>query len=612
MSSTKTPRHQAALEYAAKGWPVFPCVPGEKAPAVAGAFKSASIDPAQIDKWWGEADYNIGMSPESVGWCAIDTDPPNGEAGWSSLEIEHGFAPETMTVKTPRGGHHRYFKGSLPPTVGKLAPHVDTRGRGSYALLPPSYTADGEYTHVGAAGVASLPDWTAAHEAFRAREKAKAAVDDLDQPQNVSRAVYYLEKIAKPTVQREGGDANGYTTACTVLNLGISPELGAELMFKHWAPRCDPFDDRMEAFIGRKIANAAEYAQNEPGAWAVSTSDDAFGAALDKLDLRPEARAYRFPRYTLAQVRALPLPEWLVQDMIPERSLSLWYGPPESFKSFLALQIGMEVASPQRPVLYIGAEGTRMLEVRASAWLLAHDRPLEDTLTLVPDMPWAQDQGMVGDWADEMLEQGPSPAMVVVDTAAYMLTGLNENDAKDVGLFVAALAYLKKRFKCAILIVHHSGKETARGARGSSALLGAVDTAFEVVRTPDTNLVAVYCRKMKDADKPSEPWCYEGKAFAGSLVFQPVETKEFHAMTHVEDNLSPKAVGEALRRIKAVSPKEVSGHVLASTLLATSGLGPDQLEVAAGRLSKKLAQLAREGGPLEPYRNAHTGEWSTV
>ncbi len=71
----KSELHQAALDYAAKGWPVFPCLPGTKKPATANGFKDASVDPAQIDAWWAEnPDYNVALEAERAGLAIIDAD----------------------------------------------------------------------------------------------------------------------------------------------------------------------------------------------------------------------------------------------------------------------------------------------------------------------------------------------------------------------------------------------------------------------------------------------------------------------------------------------------------------------------------------------------------
>jgi hypothetical protein len=42
-----------ALAYARHGWPVFPCLPGQKIPATAHGFRDATTDERQITEWFG-------------------------------------------------------------------------------------------------------------------------------------------------------------------------------------------------------------------------------------------------------------------------------------------------------------------------------------------------------------------------------------------------------------------------------------------------------------------------------------------------------------------------------------------------------------------------------
>ena len=85
----------AALSYAANGWPVFPChgvsggacscriadcaSPG-KHPRIARGLHSASTDPAQISRWWERSpSSNIGVrTGAESGLVVLDIDPAHG------------------------------------------------------------------------------------------------------------------------------------------------------------------------------------------------------------------------------------------------------------------------------------------------------------------------------------------------------------------------------------------------------------------------------------------------------------------------------------------------------------------------------------------------------
>ena len=147
MSITNQTLLETAMDYAERGIPIFPCRLDSKAPACAHGHKDASKDPDQIRAWWIECpSYNIGLCPEDAGWCVIDIDPRHrGDESWERVTTELHDMVTTRTVITPSGGRHLYFHGSLPSTVGKLGPGLDTRGRGGYVLVPPSVIDGKEY-----------------------------------------------------------------------------------------------------------------------------------------------------------------------------------------------------------------------------------------------------------------------------------------------------------------------------------------------------------------------------------------------------------------------------------------------------------------------------------
>jgi hypothetical protein len=122
------------------GYPVFPCVPGGKAPLTEHGFHDATVDPEQIERWWTQhPSANIGIP--TAGLVVIDID---GEANpWLADDQERmlDLARGPMAM-TPRGGSHRLFRQPAGKnwrcTEGRLAPKVDTRADGGYILVPPS------------------------------------------------------------------------------------------------------------------------------------------------------------------------------------------------------------------------------------------------------------------------------------------------------------------------------------------------------------------------------------------------------------------------------------------------------------------------------------------
>lgn len=143
---------KAAEWYASHGWPVFPCVPGDKKPLTAHGFKDATRDLAQIRAWWTETpNANIGIATGDAGLVVVDVDAKNGAQGpesWRDLRAELGLDDNTPTVETPTGGLHVYYRANGTPvrnSAGKLGPGLDVRAVGGYVVAPPSRTPQGEY-----------------------------------------------------------------------------------------------------------------------------------------------------------------------------------------------------------------------------------------------------------------------------------------------------------------------------------------------------------------------------------------------------------------------------------------------------------------------------------
>lgn len=120
----------------------------------------------------GEGD-GIGLATgERSGCVIIDVDykPPGHPKAVNGLEefaaLCGGVIPDTLTVATPSGGFHFYYKWpgfKVKNSVAQLAPGVDVRGDGGYAVLPPTRHKNGnvyEFVNWGTP-ITDLPDWLA-------------------------------------------------------------------------------------------------------------------------------------------------------------------------------------------------------------------------------------------------------------------------------------------------------------------------------------------------------------------------------------------------------------------------------------------------------------------
>jgi len=149
----------AALRYAEMGYPVFPCVPGEKVPLTPHGFHDATTDAARIEAWWAaHPDANIGMP--TAGLLVIDVD--GADNPWpGDPEQALDLAQGAMSL-TPRGGRHHIFRQptgrTWSCTTGKLADHVDTRANGGYIVVPPSVVAGKPYAWAQARELATGPE----------------------------------------------------------------------------------------------------------------------------------------------------------------------------------------------------------------------------------------------------------------------------------------------------------------------------------------------------------------------------------------------------------------------------------------------------------------------
>ena len=202
---------------------------------------------------------------------------------------------------------------------------------------------------------------------------------------------------------------------------------------------------------------------------------------------REEQVVVPYPLLGLAEVLRFPPLKWIVKDLIPDIGIGQFWGASTSGKSFLTLDLGIHVAkgrtwydhrTQKRPVVLLYLEGQGGARKRLEAYQVFHGEPLPENMLIgvAPTTLYKPED------IDAIAAAIPEAALVIVDTQSCATVGLGENATEDMGLFIDAAKRLSVAKRSFILFVHHAGKDSGRGARGSSVQLPSWDFAAEVVR----------------------------------------------------------------------------------------------------------------------------------
>jgi hypothetical protein len=253
--------HAAARRYAELGYPVFPCHPGTKIPATKHGFLDATVDPDVIDAWWAQTPAaNVAIA--TAGLAVVDTDgTDNPWPGDPEKAADLAAAPLAVT---PHNGTHRWYR--QPPgkgwrcTESRLAPKVDTRADGGYAVVPPSVADGAAYRWAPGLALDDPPD--------QLPEPPEWLIDDLDRLAEGSDPPTVGDGAAN-TIPKGQRNATLARLAGAMRRVGMTgPEITASLIQVN-RDRCQPSLPSGE--VERIAASIARY---EPDQVAVALAEN--------------------------------------------------------------------------------------------------------------------------------------------------------------------------------------------------------------------------------------------------------------------------------------------------------------------------------------------------
>lgn len=246
---------------------------------------------------------------------------------------------------------------------------------------------------------------------------------------------------------------------------------------------CPVWDANVEELIRSayvKFAPVGDYAK--PEALSLSVTEQSFDAPPKNLKIE-----------WFDDIQPALTDAYLIKNVLSQSAMSVLYGASNSGKSFFAMDLAfsLSTATPWRgrrviksAVLYLAAEGGKGVANRIAA--------LKKESGVV-DVPFALRRGgmdllkaqadlqAVCDMAAEVAAKRPGlPLIIIIDTLSRIMAGGDENNAADMTALIRNLDAIREMTGAHIMLIHHSGKDTARGARGHSSLRAATDTEMEV------------------------------------------------------------------------------------------------------------------------------------
>lgn len=221
---------------------------------------------------------------------------------------------------------------------------------------------------------------------------------------------------------------------------------------------------------------------------------------------------------TLDDLANMPAPTWMIEGMFEVGSLVMLAGPSYSFKSFLLMDWMLSMASGrrwinrytlERKVAYCLGEGKSSMFKRAQAWMTYHNlnaqeqEKVKNNFRVTFEVPQLAVKSSVDNILADLEKEGFKPDVIAIDTFARSFVGLDENDAKDTGLWIEQADRLRQ-LGYGVIFLHHTKKNTEFGVqyRGSTAIIGAMDTAMTLVRDHDYATLSITKQKDHDEGKP--------------------------------------------------------------------------------------------------------------
>ena len=649
-TTTITTRDKA-VALAEMGFRVFPVVKGTKRPAQPpnkpipprGAYHQhiPSSDPADVEAMWtkpnGESgSFDLGINTE--GLLVLDTDDRDGRTGTASfaeLMRMRGLDPDTVVSGTPSDGRHYFYK--LPKDIDpatvkfgsdKLGSGIDHRSYNSFVVGAGTVRpGKGEYKWIRSPAeyeMREAPHWLVDLCRREAPKKEHNIVPgfEIDADDAIAQFREYAKYYAPEAVEGAGGRAITIAVLRRAGDIGLSCYAATEGLCElgGWneTKAAPPWDydellalaESLEPSRERPIGCASPKAQFE----AVECEEE------NATKKTPKSPRLFWRTYNASCSRALNSEVTpLIKGYLDRNAMSVIYGDSNTGKTFFMLDLAFHLATGREwngrkvsggLVIYVAAEAGESINIRLKAMHQHYEPESEPPLAIVPCLvnlfdPNADLKPLLDLIREICNHYGLTVSLLVFDTLSRIFGSGDENSARDMGMLVRNLDKIRVATGAHVSLVHHSGKDTSRGARGSSALRAATDTEVEIVATG--SVVCARMRKQRAHEEARDVLFRLRRVELGrDEDGDPVTTCVVEGVLDFEPVLTPEQE-EWVEQIEAYAAKtgctEFSSRELQAAWRNTlaepadgSANGTEELTIRAVR---KRAELLKNGGSLK-------------
>lgn len=484
-----------ALEYVDRGWSVLPVRPDEKRPYMGNwlQYTHERATRQQVSSWFASlSGAGVGVVTGKVSGMVVldveaDCPTPVGELlrRW----------PTRMWSRTGSGGAHLFY--AYPHGVGRISNRVrifegaDLRADGGFIVLPPTMHACGrryEWVEQGAMG--AFP---------------RELLDLQAQPRDREGDGWIAEAL-------RGVGEGGRNDTCARLagyffKKGLERDI-VEALLQEWNERNDP------PMPAREVTTTVRSIERSH-----ALGGEQFTSVQFEDDRTPEERA---EGSTFDVMRMVDYVKgyggggvhWLVDDWLPDASITFLVSPPESYKTWLLLDLAVSVSAGvpflgryrvnnPGPTMIIQQEDSHAgLTDRLALIVEQKTSSLEDIdgdewrIPVMPDLPIYvhpsrmlrfDDERVLGEMEKQI--EAIRPRVVLIDPL-YSTTSSVDGYMADLANQMMVLKTWRDRYGCSFLIAHHSRKNidpdsTAREDSWGSQFLNAfLEAGWQIRRNP--------------------------------------------------------------------------------------------------------------------------------